>query len=99
MASEQKNNTGVIFKNDRREKDSHPNGKGTALIDGVEYWVSSWTKDGAKGKFQSLSFTRKEAKNAPAPAPKKEPAKQSYAAASGRDEGGLADELDDEIPF
>lgn len=99
MAFDQKNNTGVIFRNDRREKDSHPNGKGTALIDGVEYWLSSWTKMSANGtKFQSLSFTRKEAKNAPAPAPSKEPARQSYAGASGRDEGGLADELDD-LPF
>ena len=58
----QRDMSGVLFKNDRKEKDSHPNAKGTALIDGVEYYISAWTKDGQKGKFQSLSFERKEAK-------------------------------------
>lgn len=83
MAYEQKDMSGTLFKNDRRDKDSHPHAKGTALIDGVEYWVSAWTKDGAKGKFQSLSFQRKEQRQAdPQPAHSPEPR-----------------ELDDEIPF
>ena len=61
MAYEQKENTGSLFKNDKREKDTHPHAKGTALIDGVEYWISAWTKEGKNGKFQSLSFKRKDA--------------------------------------
>jgi hypothetical protein len=61
MAYEQKPDTGTLFKNDKREKDTHPHAKGTALIDGVEYWISAWTKEGAKGKFQSLAFKRKDA--------------------------------------
>lgn len=60
MAYEQKDMSGTLFKNDKREKDSHPHAKGTALIDGVEYWVSAWTKEGAKGRFQILSFQKKE---------------------------------------
>lgn len=60
MAFEKRDNSGTLFRNDKREKDSHPHAQGTAIIDGVEYWVSAWTKDGAKGKFQSLSFKRKE---------------------------------------
>lgn len=60
MPYEMKENSGTLFKNDKREKDSHPHAKGTALIDGVEYWVSAWTKEGAKGRFQSLSFQKKE---------------------------------------
>ena len=60
MAYQQKDNSGSLFKNERREKDTHPHATGTALIDGVEYWVSAWTKEGKKGKFQSLSFKRKE---------------------------------------
>lgn len=59
---EQRDNSGVLFKNDRRENDKHPNAKGTALIDGVEYYVSAWTKEGQKSRFQSLSFERKGAK-------------------------------------
>jgi hypothetical protein len=60
MSYTPKDNSGTLFKNDRREKETQPNAKGTALIDGVEYWVSAWTKEGKAGKFQSLSFERKQ---------------------------------------
>ncbi len=60
MAYEQKEGTGSLFKNEKREKDTHPHAKGSALIDGVEYWVSAWTKEGAKGRYQSLAFKRKD---------------------------------------
>ncbi|MCY1218453.1 hypothetical protein D9M72_304020 [compost metagenome] len=60
MAYEKRDLTGTLFKNDKREKDSHPHATGSCVIDGVEYWVSAWTKDGQKGKFQSLAFKRKE---------------------------------------
>ena len=60
MAYETKDNSGSLFRNDKREKDSHPHATGTAIIDGVAYWVSAWTKEGKNGKFQSLSFKRKE---------------------------------------
>jgi hypothetical protein len=61
MSYTPKDNSGSLFKNDKREKDTHPNAKGTALIGGVEYWVSAWTKQRDNGeKWQSLSFTPKE---------------------------------------
>lgn len=88
MAYEQKDMSGTLFKNDRREKDTHPHATGTALIDGVEYWVSAWTKDGAKGKFQSLSFKRKEER-------RQHESKQRYE----EQEQSRQRELDDEIPF
>jgi hypothetical protein len=53
---EQKDNSGSLFKNERREKDTHPHATGSATIAGVEYWVSAWTKEGKNGKFQSLAF-------------------------------------------
>jgi hypothetical protein len=56
MAYEQRDNEGAIFKNEKREKDTHPHGTGKAMIGGVMYWVSAWTKEGSKGRFQSLSF-------------------------------------------
>jgi hypothetical protein len=95
MAYEKKDMSGSLFKNDRREKDTHPHATGTAIIDGVEYWVSAWTKDGAKGKFQSLSFKRKDER--------KEEIKQSYGDSKGRGErdsyGNQPAPFDDEIPF
>lgn len=63
---EQRDMSGVLFKNENKTTDKHPNMKGTALIDGVEYWVSAWTKEGQKGRFQSLSFERKEGQQAKA---------------------------------
>ena len=80
---------GVLFKNDRKETDKHPDYKGSCEVDGVEYWIASWIKTGAKGKFMSLAFTPKEA-NPPA----REPVKQSREQQRGR-----FDEIDDDIPF
>ena len=60
MAFTQNENSGSLFKNDKKTADNHPNATGSALIGGVEYWVSAWTKDGKNGKWQSLSFRRKD---------------------------------------
>lgn len=59
MAYQQKEGQGSLFKNDERQSEKHPNAKGSALIGGVEYWVSAWTKEGKNGKWQSLAFTPK----------------------------------------
>ena len=71
MAYEQRDNSGSLFRNDKRESDNHPNMKGSALIDGVHYWVSAWTKTTKTGeKWVSLAFTPKEARQ---PEPEKAP--------------------------
>ena len=58
---ETKDFTGALFVNDKKAKDTDPNAKGTAVIDGVEYWVSAWTNTSAKGtRYQSLKFTPKQ---------------------------------------
>jgi hypothetical protein len=51
-----RDNSGTLFKNDRKTEDKHPNMKGKALIGGRWYWVSAWTKEGKQGRFQSLAF-------------------------------------------
>jgi hypothetical protein len=53
-------NRGVLFKNDRKEKDTHADYKGTINVNGEEMWLSAWIKDGQKGKFMSLSVQPKE---------------------------------------
>ena len=62
MAYEQRDLTGSLFKNDKKETDSHPNARGSALIDGVAYWLDAWTNEAKDGsKYQSLKFKRKDA--------------------------------------
>lgn len=54
--------TGVLFKNDRKESEKHPDYKGSCEIDHREFWISCWLKnrkDGS-GKFMSLAFTLKD---------------------------------------
>jgi hypothetical protein len=64
MAYEQRDLSGSLFKNDKREKDTHPNLTGTVMIGGVEYWASGWTKERSNGdKWISLAFKPKEAQN------------------------------------
>lgn len=58
--SGQRDNSGTLGKNQRREKDTHPEYNGKCVIDGREYWISAWVKDGQNGKFFSLAFKPKE---------------------------------------
>lgn len=59
MSYEQRDNSGILFKNDRKEEKSHPDYTGEARIDGKVYRMSAWIKEGKKGKFMSFSFRRK----------------------------------------
>jgi len=93
MAFEQNDMSGALFPNRDRKTDRHPNATGSALINGIEFWVSAWTKIDRNGnKFQSLSFKIKE---------QREP--DGGRGHAQRDDGWVwrapGDPLDDEIPF
>jgi hypothetical protein len=60
MAFEKKEGSGALFKNNDRQKDTHPEYRGDILINGVEYWLSAWVKEGKNGKFFSLAAKKKE---------------------------------------
>jgi hypothetical protein len=83
MSYVQKDGQGSLFKNDRKEKDTHPDYKGSITINGQEMWLSAWIKKGDRGAFMSLSAQPKEQQPpARAPAPARKP-----------------DNMDDDIPF
>lgn len=74
MAKTYDNNlTGALFKNDKAGNEKRPDYTGSAEIEGVHYWISSWIKEGKNGtKFMSLSFKPKdEQKSAGKPANRK----------------------------
>lgn len=63
MAYEQKDNTGSLFKNDRKETDNHPDYKGSALVGGVDHWLDAWINTDRNGnKYMSLKLKPKEAR-------------------------------------
>ena len=37
-------NRGAIWKNKKKETDSHPDFTGSLNVDGKEYWVSAWKR-------------------------------------------------------
>ena len=61
MAFEQKDNSGAIFKNNKKQNENSPPLTGNALIGGVDYWVSAWSKTDKNGE-KWISFSVK-AKN------------------------------------
>jgi len=61
MAYEMKEMSGSMFVNTKKLSDNHPDRNGTALIGGVEYYVSGWIKETKSGdKWLSLAFKPKE---------------------------------------
>lgn len=89
MSDYDNTNTGMLSRNERKEKESHPDFAGFINVEGREFWLSGWTKEGKEGgnmagkRFFSLSVRPKDA--APAKAAPKPAA-------------SLA-EMDDDIPF
>ena len=64
-------NTGLLARNDRKTTDNHPDFTGTINVDGVDYWLSAWTKEGKPGsklegrRYFSLSVKAKDAPQQP----------------------------------
>jgi uncharacterized protein (DUF736 family) len=66
MAYEHKLNSGTLFNNNSKEKENHPDYKGTINIEGKLYDISGWNKVSSNGNaFTSLSIRPKQEKEVP----------------------------------
>jgi uncharacterized protein (DUF736 family) len=109
MAYEQRPNSGSLFPNDRKEKETHPDLTGTIDVDGVAYWINGWSKTSAGGKeFISLSVRLKDKQPGAATTSSlskwAQPAKPAGTppADTGRSEPAPAkstDGVDEDVPF
>lgn len=48
MAYEKKDMEGTLFINDRKEKDTDSDRSGWIKINGQEYWLNGWNKEGGR---------------------------------------------------
>jgi hypothetical protein len=82
-------NRGALFKNDRKEKDTHPDYRGALNVGGVDHWLDAWLKTDKSGKkFMSVSVKRKDKQpEAPKAPPPRQAPKTGF------------DDMDSDIPF
>jgi hypothetical protein len=108
MAEYDNTNSGALFENEKRTKESSPHMRGSCTIktpDGevLEFWVSAWQKTSKKGDdFFSLSFQLKDEEKAKEEAPVKKSSglfKKRDEAVVSKSSKTVDEDLDDQIPF
>jgi hypothetical protein len=92
MSYEHKDNSGALFKNDRKTEDTHADYTGDGVIDGVSMWINAWINDKkGGGKYMKLTFR-----------PKNPPLEKSAPTAPTDRRASMKDQiidLDDSVPF
>ena len=78
-------NKGVLFKNDRKEKETQPDYTGKITLGGKEKRLAAWLKDGQRGKFMSLQVSDFQ--------------EQAQSAPQAQPQAVLNDDFSDDIPF
>lgn len=61
-------NRGVLFREQEKKSDKSPDYTGKLDVDGKEYRLAGWIKDGQRGKFLSLAISEPQGRKEPEPA-------------------------------
>lgn len=57
--TQRKDNSFALFKNDRKEKDTHADYQGTLTVNGQEFWINAWINEPKGGGQKYMSGTVK----------------------------------------
>lgn len=69
MAYETKPETGSLFRNEKKEKETHADYRGECLVDGQPYYMDAWVNTSKNGKkYLSVKFKAKGERPVEAPA-------------------------------
>lgn len=61
MSDYDNTNSGALFKNERKESETHADYNGSVNVNGKEFWLNAWLKESKAGKkYMSLSLKQKE---------------------------------------
>lgn len=55
MTFQHKENSGTLFKNNKKENERQPDYRGEVNVNGELFQIAAWVKEGKNGKFFSLS--------------------------------------------
>ena len=91
-------NSGIMYRNENRKTDKHPEFTGSINVEGVDYWLSGWVNEGREGgkmegkKYFSIKVNPKE---------QRAPASGSPTRTTGSNYRGTyaSDDFGDDIPF
>ena len=64
MEKKQYDYSGILFKNEDKTNERDRDYQGSLTVNGVEFWLSAWIKQGQRGKFLSLALKPKDAATA-----------------------------------
>lgn len=77
-------NKGAVWKNDKKQTDTHPDYTGSINVEGVDYWLSGWKKAPDASENAPLVKFSVKRKDAPKQAPQQD--------------GGFDNSFDDDAP-
>lgn len=96
--------TGVLFVNDRKERDNQPDYTGRLTMNGQDWRIAGWKKTSNSGStYLSLKISEQESPSQPHPQPRQQPQARRPALVNDgmphKPTGGGKRIVDDEIPF